>query len=317
MMEKTFPKVSIMIPTYNQERFIAQAIESALMQDYPALEVIVADDGSTDRTGEIAASYDDPRLKYIRNPHNLGRVGNYHNTLYEHASGEWVVNLDGDDYYTDPRFVSRSIDYMLRLCEQGYNPVICLSNYQRIRTMEKRFGAKKLDDRTVVMPGRTYFLNYAELRGFSHGGCLYRRDKACEIGFYTSPFQASDFQSVLRLTLFGDVVLHDSVPYVWRKHTDNTTFVEVDRKFGDGLRVFLEIEKFARNYLPPFELNLWLKHMCDDSWWDQIETWAYTRRSHQEKRKALLLMLRFGRPYSRHLRQIPRFMKHLLLEKTN
>ncbi|MBE6181195.1 MAG: glycosyltransferase family 2 protein [Rikenellaceae bacterium] len=71
------PKVTVMIPCYNQENFIAQAIESVLMQDYENLEVVVADDCSTDQTGEIAQRYrSDLRYRYIRNAINRGRVEN-------------------------------------------------------------------------------------------------------------------------------------------------------------------------------------------------------------------------------------------------
>lgn len=113
-MIKEFPLVSIMIPTYNQEAYISDAIESALAQDYPNLEVVVTDDCSTDHTAEVVKQYlTDSRLKYHRNTKNLGRVGNYHNTLYNVASGEWVVNLDGDDYFTDNKFISIGMSRIL------------------------------------------------------------------------------------------------------------------------------------------------------------------------------------------------------------
>ena len=110
---KTYPKVTIMIPTYNQEDYIGEAIESSLNQDYPNLEVIVSDDFSKDKTGIIAKKYEtDTRFRYFRNARNLGRVGNYHHTLYDLATGEWVINLDGDDFYTDNRYISRLMKYV-------------------------------------------------------------------------------------------------------------------------------------------------------------------------------------------------------------
>ena len=90
-------KVTIMIPTYNQAGFIRDAIDSALAQNYPELEVIVCDDASSDETYQVVASIQDRRLKYIRNPINLGRTNNYKNLLHNHAIGDFVVNLDGDD----------------------------------------------------------------------------------------------------------------------------------------------------------------------------------------------------------------------------
>ena len=89
-------RVSVCIPVYNMERCIERAIRSALGQDYPDFEVIVADNRSTDRTYERASSIKDPRLKVFRNDKNLGAYGN-HNRCLELAKGEWVKFLHGDD----------------------------------------------------------------------------------------------------------------------------------------------------------------------------------------------------------------------------
>ena len=106
------PKVTIVIPTYNQQEVISQAIESAIAQDYQNLEIIVSDDNSTDETGQIARQYSleyQGIVKYFYNPKNLGRVGNYRKALYEYASGDYALNLDGDDQLTDETFISKAI----------------------------------------------------------------------------------------------------------------------------------------------------------------------------------------------------------------
>ena len=57
--------VSVMMPAYNAEQYIGQAIESVLAQNYPHWELIIVDDGSTDRTVDVAFSFTDPRIKII------------------------------------------------------------------------------------------------------------------------------------------------------------------------------------------------------------------------------------------------------------
>ena len=97
-MDKEYPKVSIMIPTYNRAHFLAEAIESALMQDYPNLEVIVSDNASTDNTRECVQRYlTDPRFRYYRNDENLGSSANYERLLYEYAAGVYGQYLTDDD----------------------------------------------------------------------------------------------------------------------------------------------------------------------------------------------------------------------------
>ncbi len=63
--------ISVILPAYNAERFLKEAIDSILAQTYTNFELIVLNDGSTDRTEEIILSYDDPRIRYIKNETNL------------------------------------------------------------------------------------------------------------------------------------------------------------------------------------------------------------------------------------------------------
>jgi Glycosyl transferase family 2 len=102
------PSVSVLMPAYNAERFVAEAIESALEQDYPAdkLELIVVDDGSTDSTAAIVARYVERhpgRVRLIRQP-NAGNVAAT-NTALAAARGELLALLDSDDAW--PRSKTR------------------------------------------------------------------------------------------------------------------------------------------------------------------------------------------------------------------
>ena len=87
--------VSVIMPTYNAERYLAEAIDSVLGQTHAELELIVVDDGSTDSSGEIARSYGDPRLRYHRQD-NAGE-GAARNTGLDLARGHFVCWNDADD----------------------------------------------------------------------------------------------------------------------------------------------------------------------------------------------------------------------------
>lgn len=89
------PRVSIVIPCYNAERFLAETISSALGQTEQDVEVIVVDDGSTDRTRDVVAKFDDPRVSYIYQE-NSGPAA-ARNTGIRAARGEYIAPLDSDD----------------------------------------------------------------------------------------------------------------------------------------------------------------------------------------------------------------------------
>ncbi|WP_258084467.1 glycosyltransferase [Thermococcus thermotolerans] len=90
------PKVSIIIPAYNEGEKVLKAINSALSQDYPDFEVIVVDDGSEDNTFKVANSVNDPRLRVYRVAH--GGKAKALNFGLSKASGEIVVTTDADSY---------------------------------------------------------------------------------------------------------------------------------------------------------------------------------------------------------------------------
>lgn len=94
------PLVSVIMPSYNAEKYIKEAIESVIAQTYKNWELFVIDDGSTDRTAEIARSYaeKDSRIILHRNSHNMG-TAKTRNTGIKLANGEWIATLDSDDMW--------------------------------------------------------------------------------------------------------------------------------------------------------------------------------------------------------------------------
>jgi GT2 family glycosyltransferase len=94
------PRFSVIIPAYNSEATLARAIDSVLAQNYPAHEIIVVDDGSTDGTPDVVSRYD-KKLRYLHQ-NNTG-VSSARNLGAQVASGDWLAFLDADDWYYPDR----------------------------------------------------------------------------------------------------------------------------------------------------------------------------------------------------------------------
>lgn len=103
------PRVSVVVPSYNYERFLRAAVGSALSQEGVEPEVIIVDDCSTDQSADLADRLADsnPRVTAIRHPRNVGHVMAF-NTGYAAATGEFIVRLDADDLLT-PGSLARSV----------------------------------------------------------------------------------------------------------------------------------------------------------------------------------------------------------------
>lgn len=95
---QTSPRVSVIIPAYNHEKFVAQAIDSVLQQDFQDFEILITDDGSQDRTAEIIRGYTDPRILFFPFEENQGACAVANHAL-ERVRGEYVAILSSDDVF--------------------------------------------------------------------------------------------------------------------------------------------------------------------------------------------------------------------------
>ena len=117
------PLVSILIPCYNAERWVKQCIESALGQTYPNKEVIVADDGSTDRSLEVLKSFGD-KIQVLQTGHAGANVAR--NKLVAASRGDWLQFLDADDYLLPEKLADQLqlVDQLNQAVDLVYSPMI-------------------------------------------------------------------------------------------------------------------------------------------------------------------------------------------------
>lgn len=253
-----YPLVTVNIPTYNQEKYIARAIRSALSQDYPNLQVIVSDDCSTDKTFDVAKKLESQKLKVFRNERNLGRVANYRHMLYNLSEGEWVVNLDGDDYYRDNSFISEAINLLQR------HPS-CVMYVGAASSQDEQTGVIYhapifLKKDITLLKGTDYVLNFYKYGQIGqHFAALYNRAIALETDFYLLDSLGADTDSICRLALKGDVLIQKKLVGVWTSHQANASYSlnlsSVNKEFG----MLENIADAARQYLPSMKVDQWLK----------------------------------------------------------
>ena len=102
--------VSVVMPVYNLENYIASSIRSILRQTYSNIELIIVDDCSTDNSYEIAQTFKDERIRLFRNSENRGVVYS-RNFAISKAKGEYIALNDGDDI-SHPRRIEYQVSYM-------------------------------------------------------------------------------------------------------------------------------------------------------------------------------------------------------------
>jgi glycosyltransferase involved in cell wall biosynthesis len=116
------PTVTIGIPCYNSARWLRESVRSALEQDWPAKEIIVVDDGSSDESVEILRAFGN-QIELIQTPH---RGSNYaRNEVLRRAKGEWIQYLDADDLLL-PKKISHQFSEVKNVesCDVIYSPVL-------------------------------------------------------------------------------------------------------------------------------------------------------------------------------------------------
>lgn len=111
------PKVTVLMPVYNGEKYLREAIDSVMNQTFTDFELLILNDGSTDDSLEIMKAYDDPRIRLIQNDDNLGLVATRNKGL-SNARGEHIALLDCDDI-AYPERLAKQVDFLDRHPEFG------------------------------------------------------------------------------------------------------------------------------------------------------------------------------------------------------
>jgi hypothetical protein len=168
------PRVSVVMAVHDGERYVGAAVDSVLAQQFGDLELIVVDDGSTDRTAQIIRQRSDPRVRLIANDRNLGLAPSLNVGLAE-AQGEFVARLDADDVAM-PHRLARQVAFM------EANPQVAL-----LGSWYVEMAADGTPGSQVKLPTQHWDLRWhlCLYSPFAHSAVLWRRALVAErVGQY-------------------------------------------------------------------------------------------------------------------------------------
>jgi glycosyltransferase involved in cell wall biosynthesis len=212
------PLVSIGMPVYNGERFIRQALDSLLVQDYENFELIISDNASTDRTADICQEYiaKDKRIRYYRNEANLGAVKNF-NRVFELSSGKYFM-FAGDHDLWHPTFISRCSSIL----EKEPDVVLAYSRTQLIDAKGNplEIMTDKIDTRGLSAINRYKYV----IRNLTWCNIIYgviRREAFSRISGFKN-ILGPDNVLLAELSLKGTYAQIDEPLYYRRKNRDDT-----------------------------------------------------------------------------------------------
>jgi hypothetical protein len=184
------PRVSVLLPVFNAEQVVHEAVNSILGQTFHDLELVVIDDGSTDASVARAFSLEDPRLRLVRHPENRGIVAALNSGLSA-ANGELVARIDADDIAMPDR-IEKQVAFMDERPEIG----VLATGWTTVR-----LDGHPVSELSPVRHHGGLRLNLLFGNPIHHATVLFRHALADQVGGYLSePWPVEDYDLWLRLS---------------------------------------------------------------------------------------------------------------------
>ncbi|MES2837157.1 MAG: glycosyltransferase family 2 protein [Bacteroidota bacterium] len=231
--------ISVIMPAYNCEKYVAIAIDSVLNQTYTNFELLIADDCSTDGTKKIIDSYSDSRIKKYHNSINLGYLKSC-NLLFQKANGQLVTFLDADDINALNRFTEQ-VDFLIKNADFS----MVGTNIIRIDSDGKETGKSnfKKDYNSI----KQNFIDYRVPCHYS--SLLIKMGAIKEVGLYNEYFDRVGSEDIYWFSLLVNnhkVANLEQHLYYYRKHPTSVTATHKKPKAFVGHELIMKMY-FRRN----------------------------------------------------------------------
>ncbi len=176
--------ISVIMPVYNRENFLDEAIESVLAQDYDSFELVLIDDGSTDSSPEILRKWSelDSRIVVITSPQNEGISGALNRGLIQ-ARGQYIARIDSDDVMLPGRLSAQ-----VKVLQSRPDIILVTSPFEYMDVDGKYIGSWQADESHEVV---VFLLNFFNIIA-GHGQVMYRKDDVLALGGYSMLYTSSE-----------------------------------------------------------------------------------------------------------------------------
>ncbi len=222
------PTVSVIIPVYNGERYVADAIGSILSQSFKDFELILIDDASTDGSLEVLRSHDDPRIRIVRNDVNLG-LARTHNRGLDLARGRYLAMLDHDDW-SEPERLAKQVAFLDRHEDHVLvgSWAAIMDAQGRIRRRQKRYPLCAEEIQAGLLFGCCVF----------HPSITARTDVMQAYRYRDHYAICDDFDLFVRLARSHKLANLPSVLVRHRRHESRTSERNAHLKQGENVAIF-------------------------------------------------------------------------------
>lgn len=232
------PLVSVVMPAYNAEKFIGEAIDSILNQTYPDFELIIVDDASVDGTREVIHHFDDARIQVFANSENKG-IAYSTNKAIDASRGKYVALMDDDDI-SDIRRLEIQVDYLERHEEidiLGGGAEYIDENGMHLRYRAQPFHNPKFIRATLLLACRM----------FCNGTAMIRKSFLDEhrIRYKDGYYGMQDYQFYVESSKLGTISSVDNIIYKHREHKDNETQKQVQSNAEKRAEAYKRIRRYS------------------------------------------------------------------------
>ena len=202
------PKISVVMPTYNEADYLPEAIESILSQSYRDYEFVIVNDGSTDNSRQIIDRYaaQDQRIMPLHLNENVGLVGALNEGIRA-AKGEWIARMDGDDISYADRF-----QFQMRYLESHHEVDVLSTGIRGIDQDGTTLYTKTLPESHNLLVWEIPFA----LAAF-HGTVCMRKEKLIQVGMYSDRLVLEDVELWTRMVKVARFASIPEILYGYRR----------------------------------------------------------------------------------------------------